>query len=230
MADQAPATRQAARGPAAVAKKQVEKKAGRFSWRGLNRAIHRDAGHLAVGLTFVYALSGIAVNHIKDWEPNFEDYQRQIELGGPIAGSDEAAAATAMERLGVKGPAQEIYRAAPDDLQVIFDKRTLHVNTLTGHVLDEGQKPRFFLRVANWLHLNRGKQAWTIVADAYAAGLILLALSGILMMPGRKGLLGRGGILILVGAAVPAIYVQVSGGPSPRSGRPQGGMEAPEGR
>jgi hypothetical protein len=228
MVERAPAAEGVSSAPLAPGNKRAEKKAGRASWRAYNRAIHRDAGHLAVGLTLVYALSGIAVNHIKDWEPNFESYQRELELGGPIAGSDEAAAATAMERLGVKDPVQEVYRAAPDDLQVIFDKRTLHVNTATGHVLDEGQRPRFFLRAANWLHLNRGTKAWTIVADIYAAGLILLALSGILMTPGRKGLLGRGGILILVGAAVPVIYVQISGGPERQSGRPT--MEAPDAR
>jgi uncharacterized protein len=220
MAEQAKATPDAASAPSVDDQKPIQKKAGRFSWRALNRAIHRDAGHIAVGLTFVYALSGIAVNHIADWEPNFESYQREVELGEPLAGSDEEAAATVMERLGVKGAARDVYRAAPDDLEVILDKRTLHVNTKTGHVLDEGQQPRFFLRVANWLHLNRGKKAWTIVADIYAAGLLLLALSGILINPGRKGLFGRGGILILVGAAVPMVYVQLSGGPDQQGRRP----------
>ena len=38
-----------------------QKKAARTSWRGLNRALHRELGHLAVGLTLVYAISGIAV-------------------------------------------------------------------------------------------------------------------------------------------------------------------------
>jgi hypothetical protein len=225
MAEQTPAMSDAASAPSVDDQKRVQKKAGRFSWRAVNRAIHRDAGHLAVGLTFVYALSGIAVNHIADWEPNFESYQREIELGGPVSGSNEEAAATAMERLGVKGPARDLYRAAPDELEVTLDKRTLHVNTKTGHVLDEGQQPRFFLRVANWLHLNRGKKSWTIVADIYAAGLLLLALSGILINPGRKGLFGRGGLLILVGASVPMAYVQLSGGPEHQSGRPS--LEAP---
>ena len=205
---------------------KAQKKPSKFSWRAWNRAIHRDLGHIAVGLTVVYALSGIAVNHIKEWEPNFESYQRSIELGGPIAGSDEEAAKTAMARLGVKDPPRDVYRAAPDDLQVILDNRTLHVNTVNGHVLDEGQRPRFFLRVANWLHLNRGKQAWTLIADLYASGLLLLALSGILMLPGRKGLLGRGGILIVVGAAVPILYVQLSGGPDRKSGRREAPMSS----
>jgi hypothetical protein len=228
MAEQEPSTFEAASAPPGGDEKRVEKKAGRSSWRAYNRAIHRDAGHLAVGLTLVYALSGIAVNHIPDWEPSFESYQREIELGGPLSGSDEEAARAAMDRLQIKGAARDVYRAAPDELEVTLDKRTLHVNTKTGHVLDEGQKPRFFLRVANWLHLNRGKRAWTVVADLYAASLLLLALSGILINPGRKGLFGRGGILLLVGVAVPVIYVELSGGPEQQSGRPR--VEAPDER
>src|SRR5437762_10495335 len=54
-----------------------------------------------------------------------------------------------------------------------LDRRTLHVDTETGEVFDESQKPRLLLRIANWLHLNRGKKAWSYFADGYAAGLLL---------------------------------------------------------
>jgi hypothetical protein len=204
-------------------------KTARFPWRAWLRALHRDIGNLGVGLTFVYALSGLAVNHIADWEPSFVSYEKTVELGGPIAGSDEEAAASVAARLGVTGAPRDVYRAAPDDLEIVFDKRTLHVNTTIGRVLDEGQRPRFFLRVANWLHLNRGKKAWTVVADAYAAGLLFLALSGIFLNPGRKGIVGRGGVLVLLGAAVPIAYVAFSGGPERASEkrRPEGAQAAP---
>ena len=43
-------------------KAKVEKKSS-FKWRAWLRAFHRDIGYVAVGLTFIYALSGIAVNH-----------------------------------------------------------------------------------------------------------------------------------------------------------------------
>ncbi|HLM74286.1 MAG TPA: hypothetical protein VK459_16385 [Polyangiaceae bacterium] len=185
----------------------------RFSVRNLVRAFHRDLGNLAVGLTLVYAASGLAVNHIADWDPNFQSYESTHELGGPIEGDDEAAAAAVMARLGVSGKPSEVYRSSPDQLDVVLDNRTLHVNTTTGRVFDEGQKPRLLLRAANWLHLNRGKKAWTYVADGYAAGLILLAFTGIFMLPGRRGLLGRGGIFVLIGIAIPIAYVQLSGGP-----------------
>lgn len=201
--------------PAAKAEKK-----GRSTWRGYNRAIHRDLGHVAVGLTLIYAISGLAVNHILDWDPSFVAYSEARELGGPITGTDEEAAAAVMKQLGVTGTPRDVYRADPSDLQVVLDKRTLHVNTANGHVIDEGQRPRFFLRVVNWLHLSRGKKAWTVIADVYAVGLILLAFSGLLMMPGRRGLLGRGGLFLLAGIAVPIAYVQLSGGPEAQSGRP----------
>lgn len=183
------------------------------------RAMHRDAGYLAVGLTVVYAVSGLAVNHLTDFEggdASFRTYSRTVELGSaffPIEGTDAAHAALLRERLAVREEPTEVYRPAEDEIEVLFDNRTLHANLRTGAVIDEGKEPRFFLRAANWLHLNRGKKAWTYVADSYAVALLVLAMSGLAMIPGRKGFLGRGVVLALVGAAVPVAYVVLSGGP-----------------
>jgi hypothetical protein len=67
------------------------------------------------------------------------------------------------------------------------------------------------LRAANWLHLNRGKRAWTYVADAYAIVLLGLAASGLFMIPGRNGFWGRGVILVTLGAMIPTVYVVLNG-------------------
>ena len=53
-------------------------------WRPALRALHRDIGYLAVGLTFVYALSGLAVNHIADWDPNFDNYEARHQVATPL--------------------------------------------------------------------------------------------------------------------------------------------------
>ncbi len=184
------------------------------------RAAHRDLGYLAVGLTLVYALSGLAVNHIADWDPSFRSYERTVQTGGPIAGDDEQIAKVALDRLGIADRPRSIDRVADDRLELSFDARTVHVDPATGAVHEEGQTARPLLRLANWLHLNRGKKAWTYFADAYAAGLLFLALSGLFMLPGRKGLLGRGAVLVAVGVAMPVAYVALSGGPAaPRATR-----------
>jgi hypothetical protein len=185
---------------------------GAFAWRPLLRAVHRDMGYVVVGLTLIYALSGLAVNHIADWDPNFKSYETAHELG-PLEGEPEAIAATVRAKLGIAASPREVYAASPDDVEVLFDRRTLHVNPLTGHVVDEGQKPRFLLRVANWLHLNRGKKAWRYIADAYAAVLLFLSVSGMFMIKGPKGLVGRGAILVAAGIAIPVLYVTLAGGP-----------------
>jgi hypothetical protein len=192
------------------ASKPVARKA---RWRPWLRALHRDVGYVAVGLTFVYALSGIAVNHITDWtdgDPSFKTYASTHEMG-PLPGSDQAVADDIRKKLTISEAPREIYRATPDELEVIFDKRSLHVNTASGHVADEGQKPRWILRAANWLHLNRGKKAWTYAADAYAGGLMFLALSGMFMIAGKKGLIGRGAALVGLGIAIPVLYVAFAG-------------------
>jgi hypothetical protein len=42
------------------------------SWRQLNRAVHRDVGYLCAGLTVVYALTGVLLNHLHDWNPHWK--------------------------------------------------------------------------------------------------------------------------------------------------------------
>jgi uncharacterized protein len=190
----------------------------RFTFRPWLRAVHRDMGYVAVGLTLIYALSGLVVNHIGDgWDPNFTHESRTHEIGGPLPEGDADAERFVRERLGIADPPKEVYRQPvgedDDELELRWDRRTLHVDVKTGHVTDEEQSPRFFVRFANWLHLNRGKKAWTYVADAYAVGLMLLALSGLFMLPGKKGLLGRGAVFVILGIAIPVVYVTLSGGP-----------------
>ena len=185
----------------------------RMAWRPLVRSLHRDAGYLAVGLTLVYAISGLAVNHIADWDPNFTSYRRTHTLSGLPTGTDEAAAAV-RERLAVKEPVTEVHRWAPDELEIVAGERRITVNPETGRVVEQGRKPRPILRITNWLHLNRGKKAWTLIADLYAIGLLFLALSGMLMLPGKNGMRGRGGVLVALGIAIPVLYVTLSGGPN----------------
>ncbi|MCA9705372.1 MAG: PepSY-associated TM helix domain-containing protein [Myxococcales bacterium] len=185
----------------------------RLRWRKWLRALHRDFGYVAVGLTLIYALSGLAVNHIADWDPNFENFEREQTVTTPLPADDQEAARAVQEQVGVPGEPVDVYAVTDDLLEITFDDRTLHVTRSTGHVFIEGQEPRFFLRAANWLHLNRGKKAWTWFADGYAVVLIFLASSGIFMLPGRKGLLGRGAVLVGLGIAIPLVYLGYVGSP-----------------
>ena len=192
---------------------EPRKKKRAIPWRPWLRALHRDFGYFVVGLTFVYALSGLAVNHIAEWDPNFVEREALHHLAAPLPDDDDQAAAAIAVALHITAKPKEVYRVTDDELEVRYDERTLNANLKTGEVQEHGRKPRLLLRIANWLHLNRGKKAWTYIADSYAVLLLFLASSGLFMLPGRKGLIGRGGLLLLLGTAVPVIYVTLSGGP-----------------
>lgn len=195
---------------------QRVRKRVRKRWRAWLRAIHRDVGYLAVGLTVIYAFSGIAINHIDDWNPNFKTGSRTVELTGPIPTEERAAGQYVLDQLGIERPLREAFLVA-NQLELSVEHHRILVDidseNETATAYDDYEEPRFFLRVANWLHYNRGKKAWTYIADGYAILLLYLAISGIFMLKGKLGLRGRGAILIVAGAAVPILYVTLSSGP-----------------
>jgi hypothetical protein len=181
-------------------------------WRGWLRAIHRDFGYVAVGFTVIYALSGLAINHIKDWDPNFTSSEQTMKIA---AIPDDVPDAEAVRRVttaaGMDAP-DDVFRAG-DELRLSYSDGASVV--LVGDQLTvQKRSSRFFLRIANWLHYNRGKAAWTYVADVYAFMLLYLAISGIFMIKGRLGFKWRGAALISLGIAVPVAYVVLSGGPN----------------
>ena len=184
----------------------------RKRWRAWLRAVHRDIGYLAVGFTVIYALSGIAMNHIDDWDPNFHATELTRTIA-PIA--DEVGDAEAVRRIaaaaGVTGKPDDVYRAG-DEVRLSYPdgtKLTAIGDTLTV----QRRRDRMFFRVADWLHATRGKQAWKFIADVYAALLLYLAISGIFMIKGRLGLRWRGAALITLGLGAPIGYIVLSGGP-----------------
>ena len=67
-----------------------------MKWRKWNNIIHRDLGYLCVGLTIIYAVSGVAVNHVQDWNPNYiiEKQEKQIK---PISAVDSISVKTVLD-------------------------------------------------------------------------------------------------------------------------------------
>ena len=39
--------------------------------RRLIAVVHRDLGYACAAMTIIYAISGVAVNHVADWNPNY---------------------------------------------------------------------------------------------------------------------------------------------------------------
>ncbi len=175
---------------------------GRRNWRKLNNALHRDVGYLIVGLTIVYAVSGLAVNHRADWNPSFRVEKKALQIE-PIRATERAEIVQkARAALGLGEP-RNAFRPDPDTLQLFFDRETYSVDLPTGAVLVERNRLRPVLYEMNQLHLNTPKGAWTWIADLYALALLFIAVSGLFVLKGRAGITGRGAWLTAIGILIP---------------------------
>ena len=52
----------------------------KINWRKINNILHRDVGYFFFGMSIIYALSGIALNHIADWDPNYDIQNKTIQV------------------------------------------------------------------------------------------------------------------------------------------------------
>ncbi len=179
-----------------------------MNWRRLNHALHRDIGFLCVGLTLLYALSGIAVNHVHDWNPNYaiERVALQIDPLPPgVIGS--AQLQQVLRQLGETTVSKKHFQPDPENLWLYADTRVIRIHLPSGRVEAEKPQRRSFWYRLNFLHLNHARQAWTWVADLYALGLLLLALTGLLLLPKRADLKRRALMLSLAGILLPVFFL-----------------------
>ena len=180
-----------------------------MQWRKLFRALHRDIGYVVVSLTLAYAVSGLAVNHIEDWNPSYSFAERTVDLGALPVGTIAEQAAFIVDRLeldprAVRGHFQE----TEHELRVFLtdgQEARIDMRTGRGQLKTLGKRPVLF--EVNALHLNNLKGVWTFVADAFAIALIVLALTGLTMMKGDRGFWGRGKYFVGAGLAIPVAFV-----------------------
>ena len=183
---------------------------GSGRWRRWNNVLHRDVGYLCVGLTIVYVISGVAVNHIDAWNPSYAIERREVPVGPLRAdAATEAQVRAVLTRLGLPPAWRTTFRPDSQTLRIFLDDGTVDVHLATGLARVEIVHRRPVLHAVNFLHLNHAKRLWTWLADLYAVALGLLAVTGLFVLKGKKGIKGRGAWLTAVGVVVPLLFLWI---------------------
>ncbi|KZN68618.1 hypothetical protein N473_00075 [Pseudoalteromonas luteoviolacea CPMOR-1] len=180
-----------------------------MSWFKLNRSLHRDIGYFCIGMTLVFAISGVALNHIHQFNSNYQvtRISQSIPLSGVDIETDEFES-TLLTALRLEDKVKARFWQDQVTYKLFLEKdTTLYVYPQQNEVLIEQVKPRFLLRHLNFLHLNEARAAWMWFSDFYAILLIYLALSALFMVKGKRGVLGPRGLLVLAGFAAPAAFI-----------------------
>jgi hypothetical protein len=184
-----------------------------MGWRRWNNVLHRDIGYLCVGLTIVYAVSGVAVNHVDAWNPSWDIDRRQTSVA-PLPAGELAAPENVrlvLGRLGLEPEWRTTFRMDAGTLRIFLEGGTVDVKAADGTATVELVRKRPVFHAVNFLHLNHPKKWWTWMADLYAVALALLAVTGLFVLKGKTGITGRGAWLTAAGAAIPIVFLLLYG-------------------
>ena len=177
--------------------------------RKLNRALHRDIGYSVAALVIAYSLSGLAVNHIEDWNPKYKITKESVALGAiPPLNSPQETANHVITKANISQASVKGHLMVKKKI-LIFLKGNgeLSVNLASGNGTLKTQSQRPVIAEINALHLNELKGIWTYVADLFAILLLILAITGTLIPMGKSGIKGRGKYFLLAGFAVPLYFI-----------------------
>jgi len=177
--------------------------------RKWSRILHRDIGFFFIGTTLIYGLSGIALNHLNDWNPNYsvelEEFQTEISLEKDTEINTNID--LLLEEIGTKIAYKKHYYPEPDLLKIFLDGgSSIIIDLETGKGQAEFLRKRPMFYEVNYLHYNPNDW-WMWFSDLYAGALILFAITSLFMVKGKRGINGIGGIYTALGIIIPLVFL-----------------------
>lgn len=182
-----------------------------IKWRKWNNIIHRDLGYLVFGLSVVYALSGFILNHKHNWNPNYVVKSREISFNTGVHRdiSVKSNLDGLLAEMNLPIEYHSTFQPAPGKLNVYYSDKNVYIDLTSGKANVEIIKNRSGFREMNYLHLNLPRKLWTYMADFYAFALLILAVTGLFVLKGKKGIKGRGLWLTAIGILIPLLFLLI---------------------
>ena len=180
-----------------------------IKWRKINNILHRDVGYFFFGMFIIYALSGIALNHIDDWDPNYiiKNEAIQVDINQLSASMSREQIEELLEGIRVKKQIKKHYYPNDNTLKIFLQGGSVTINMRSGRGFLETVDRRPMFYEVNYLHYNHTKFLWTWFSDIFAGGMILLAVTGLFVLRGKNGFKKRGIWFVLVGALIPIVFL-----------------------
>jgi hypothetical protein len=176
----------------------------------LNRITHRDIGYLIAGLTMIYAISGIALNHKHDWNPNYIVDQQEVSTSMILERDSltEEVVLQFLDEIGERDNFKTFYFPAGDKLTIFLKEGTVQYNvkSKSGYIERLTKRPVF--NQLNFLHYNPGVW-WKVFSDIYCVALILVTVTGLFIVKGRNGITRRGAVLTIIGIILPLLFLLI---------------------
>ena len=178
--------------------------------RKLNIATHRDLGYFFSSLIIIYCLSGFALNHVNDWNPDFIIEKETITIPGDYTTSNLSSELIKEFGKQVNETDFKVYDVpSPGKVKIYYDNASLLIDFTTNSGKYEKiiRRPVFYQ--SNLLHRN-SIRGWKWVSDIFAGMLIIISVTGLFILKGKKGISGRGKWLIGAGVLLPILVLIIN--------------------
>lgn len=175
--------------------------------RRWNLAWHRDLGYFFSSLIILYCISGIALNHVNDWNPDFIIHKETVQLSNAYKRSEVDHKVILALSQSVHEKTYKVFDFPTNNqVKIYYDNATLHVNLETGLGEYEKVEKRHLFYETNVLHRNSLK-GWKWVSDIFALLLIIISITGLFILKGKYGLKRRGIWIMGAGLLLPVIAI-----------------------
>jgi len=173
----------------------------------LIRVLHRDLGYLFFGMSILYAISGIALNHIRDFNTSFNIHRYTLDIPAPI--NPESVDNRWIEDLLIEvdepQSVKKYYYPKKDEIKVFLKNGTMALNLNTGKGMLETLYKRPFLFQVNFLHYNPGRW-WKWFSDIFCIAWIIISVTGLFIIKnGKHSIKRRGALWTIAGVIIPII-------------------------
>lgn len=170
------------------------------------RILHRDIGFVMVGLSLVYGISGILLNHMNGGDPSYKIENKNLTF---IEGLTPEEFKETWQSEPNRPKLNNVAETA-GKYRLLLQGGIGEYDPTTGLVEYRTSKRKPIAYWVNRLHYNRVK-GWSLMADIFAGSLIFLAISGLFMVKGKYGITKRGKWYLLIGLLIPILYIILAG-------------------
>jgi uncharacterized protein len=175
--------------------------------RKLLRVLHRDMGYFIVGMTIVYALSGIYLNHRHDFNPDYRIIFEEFEVfPGTAEDFTDDKVKEILSELDQKVVYKKHYITNQGNIKVFIENGEVTIDPDSGAGAMHYLKRRPVIFEMNKLHKASLGTLWKWVSDLMAVILIFVAVSGLFLLKGKRGLGQWGWWFVIAGIAVPLLF------------------------